>query len=107
MQGKFSIYRRLFAYLRPYPRAVALAYGGECDDRGVGKVQPEEAGDAEDDASGEKLRKDVPLFQKNEDCEQLNDAGDDVELARFFVRVRDVQYESGDERDCGDGGENG
>jgi ATP-binding cassette subfamily B multidrug efflux pump len=28
MQGKFSIYRRLFAYLRPYPRAVALAYGG-------------------------------------------------------------------------------
>ena len=28
MQGKLSVYRRLLSYLRPYPRAVALAYGG-------------------------------------------------------------------------------
>ena len=28
MHGKLSIYRRLFGYLRPYPRAVMLAYGG-------------------------------------------------------------------------------
>ncbi|MEI2776478.1 MAG: ABC transporter transmembrane domain-containing protein [Tetrasphaera sp.] len=28
MHGKFSIYRRLLGYLRPYPGAVALGYGG-------------------------------------------------------------------------------
>ena len=28
MHGKLAIYRRLLAYLRPYPRAVVLGYGG-------------------------------------------------------------------------------
>ena len=28
MHGKLAIYRRLLAYLRPYPRAVLLGYGG-------------------------------------------------------------------------------